>query len=263
MHERAAEAFPIGVVLEVIGFLRQTLNPLQRQPGMYRIGAAADQAGDIVFKARHPGVSHQADLRAQASPIQRLVHTADSQQHIEPRLVDIETTIGENDDATALLNRLTGFPSELVQAPLGTFRALIGRIGHRQRGDALLVAQPGEAGSTENGVLQFDDFGIVLPENRFGGEIAVELAEGDPRREHIGFIVRIDGRIGDLGMPASGVARQGPWSFDHQRRDRRIVPHGEGGFFAGAQHGEDEILTLVAVGAEGDQQPGEAIGIDR
>ena len=66
-----------------------------------------------------------------------------------------------------------------------------------------------------------------------------------------------------LGMSTPGVARQSPWSLDDQRRDRSIVPHREGSFFAGAQHGEDEILAFVAVGAEGDQQPGEAIGINR
>ena len=33
--------------------------------------------------------------------VERLVHAADGQQHIEPRLVGIDTAIGEDDDATA------------------------------------------------------------------------------------------------------------------------------------------------------------------
>ena len=67
MDERLTEALSLGIALEIIRFFAQTLNPLQCQPGMHRIGATADQAGDVVFEARHAGIGHEADLWTQAA----------------------------------------------------------------------------------------------------------------------------------------------------------------------------------------------------
>ena len=136
---------------------------------MHRIGATADQAGDVV-EARHAGIGHEADLWAQASPVEGLVHAADGQQHIEPSLLGIYTAIGEDDDATPLLDRLPSLSVQLFQSPSRAIRALIRRIGDRQGRNTLLVAQPGKAGTAENGILQLDDFGVVLPQNRLGAK---------------------------------------------------------------------------------------------
>ena len=109
-------------------------------------------------------------------PIEGLVHAADGQQHIEPSLLGIYTAIGEDDDATPLLDRLPSLSVQLFQSPARA-PSLIRRIGDRQGRNTLLVAQPGKAGTAENGILQLDDFGVVLPQNRLGSEKSVELAE--------------------------------------------------------------------------------------
>src|SRR5687767_4210397 len=64
-------------------------------------------------------------------------------------------------------------------------------------------------------------------------------------------------------MPTAGIAGEGAWSLDHQRRDRRIVPHRERGLFAGAEHRQHEILALIGVSTKGHQESSEAIGLDR
>ena len=89
---------------------------------MHRIGATADQAGDVVFEARHAGIGHEADLWTQARPIEGLVHAADGQQHIEPSLLGIYTAIGEDDDATPLLDRLPSLSVQFFQSPARSCR---------------------------------------------------------------------------------------------------------------------------------------------
>src|SRR5882724_11629588 len=117
MDERAAEAFALGVMLEIIRFLAQPLNPLQRQPGMHRIGTTADQAGDVMFEARHVGIGHEADLWTQARPIEGLVHAADGQATIESRLLGLQTAVREDDGSATLLDPLASLSVQLFQSP--------------------------------------------------------------------------------------------------------------------------------------------------
>ena len=78
------------------------------------------------------------------------------------------------------------------------------------------------------------------------------FAEGDPRREHIGLVVRIDGGVGDLGMAASCVACQRPWSLDHQRRDRRPedLERGERRVAVGRLQEPQPVVPRVAAALE-------------
>ena len=97
---------------------------LERQVGIDRTAAVAEQKGVVMDLPRFAGLQH--DARAGAGPLadEMVVQARDGQQRRDRRVVLVDAAVGQNDDVGALGDGLAG----LGENPVQRFGERFGRL---------------------------------------------------------------------------------------------------------------------------------------
>ena len=106
----------------------------ERQVGVHRAGAIADQQGEVHDLARLAGFDDQGHLRAGFLAHQVVVHGGQRQQAGDGGIIRVHAAVGENQQRVARLNGQRGAAAELRQRALQALAAVVDGEEHGQRG---------------------------------------------------------------------------------------------------------------------------------
>ena len=96
----------------------QVLDRLERQVGVDRPGAVADEQRHVVHLAGVAALDDQADLRALLGAHEVVVHGRGQQQRRDRRLDRVGVAVRQHDDAGAVVDRRRHLAADRRQRPL-------------------------------------------------------------------------------------------------------------------------------------------------
>ena len=211
---------------------------LQREPRADRVGAVAEQRGEMVRLARLVARDDQRRARSQARGDQPVVDGAGGEQRRDRRPLRAGALVGDEQELGACLDRGLRLVTEAGARRLEPF-VLVERSIERSEGE------PRECIRKEEEGLELDDV------RRLGnlGQERLARAEQRAQRHDVPLPEVVDGRVGDLRKALLEIAedRSRPACERRQRgvvahRGRRLVP-------VGGQRPQDERELLARVAA--------------
>ena len=232
-------------VLQLAGLQR-----LERQVGIDRAGAVADQQREVHHLARLTRFDNQRHLRARLLAHQVIVHGGERQQAGNRRVVLVQATVGKNQQRIAGLNSERSAPAELVERALQAALTFLNRKKHGQRrGQETALrnaAQPFQIPVGEDGMRQAQGVAVL---RRFGQDVPLGADIADQRHHHL-FADGVDRRIGDLGEKLLEVVEQ-RLRLVGKTGQRRIGAHRADRLLTlGGHRAEDHLQIFIRV-AEG------------
>ena len=215
----------------VVALVQQLPDRRERQVGVERARAVADEQGELVHLPRVPHLRHERRLQALPRPHEVMVHGAYGKQHRRGGVRFVHAPVAQDDrPATRVDGALSG-GAHLIEHAAQPGRALSRREQHGYRlggEDAartperrqLLVHQDRRVQPDERRVLF-----ALLQEGMARAQVGVE-------RHHQLLAVRVDGRVRHLCEPLPEVAVQQPGL---------VRQHGERGVVAERAHRFDAV----------------------
>ena len=79
----------------------EPVDGLERQPRVHRLGAVADERGEVVDVERVARLGDEADARAESGVHQVLAHGADGEQHGDRRVGPVRGAVADDEDVGA------------------------------------------------------------------------------------------------------------------------------------------------------------------
>ena len=156
-----------------------------------------------MYLAGGTGFNHQAGFRAQPGTYQVMVYRGCRQQGRDGNVVDIDTTVGQDQDVETVTDRLFRLLADGLQCGFHTVCGLFRRVTDRNclcpKGTGSVVFNMTDALDISVGQDRLTDFkphvftGGFMPQ-----QIGARADQGD-QRHHQFFTDRVNGWIGDLG----------------------------------------------------------------
>ena len=235
--------------VEVLG--DQVLDRLEREVGVDRAGAVADQQRHVVHLAGVAALDDQPDHRALLGAHEVVVHGRGEQQRRDRRLDGVGVAVGQHDHPRPGLDRRRHLGADRGQRPLERQPT----AGHPVQPLDDVRPQAREA----TVVVGVDDLRqlVVVDDRVRQGELAAALRAGREqvvlgadRRRHRRHDLLADGvewRVGHLGEELGEVVEQQPRPVG-QHGDRRVGAHRADRLDAVERHrGDDDLELLVGV----------------
>ena len=107
---------------------------LEREVGIDRAAAVADEDGEMMDFAWFAGFQHQPDAGARAFPNEMMVQPRNGEQRRHRRVLMVNAAVRQDQDVHALLDGAAGLGEQLVHGFLEAGLALDGREKNRQGG---------------------------------------------------------------------------------------------------------------------------------
>ena len=202
----------------------QLVEGLEREVGIDRRRAVADQQRNVRHFARLTRLAHDSAARAQRGPNQVVVDCAGRKQHRDRRQLGSDAAVGQDQDARAAAHRALRLGAQALERGLESRAAFAGlehaREGRRRESGAIELAQLLE-------LLVRNDWMLDTHHARMLGRRLEQVALGTERRverHHRALVDRIHRRVAHLREQLLEVA------VEHlrpvaQARERRVLAH--------------------------------------
>ncbi len=241
----------------------EVLGRLERQVGVDRRGAVADEQRHVVDLPDVAGLDDQPDLRAGLLADEVLVHGGGEQERRDGREVDVGVPVGQDDGPGAAGDRLAHLCADLVEAPLellGPVEEAVEppdnvRVELRHGPVPVDPDQLGQLVAVQDRVVDDD-----LPARVRAGRQQVGLGpHGGRERRHEFLADRVQRRVRHLGEQLREVVEQQPGAVA-DRGHRGVGAHRPDRLGAGLRHGRDDRPDLLEGVAEHLLAPGDRRG---
>ena len=226
---------------------RRAAHRLQGQPRVHRLGAVAEQRGEVVDVARVSRFGDQRHTRAETGLEQPLVHGADGEEHRDRRAVLALVAVADDERRRSPAGIPDRGAANAIERGREPPRSGLG-VPHGAEGrdeEPWSTAQRRHLRAEQDGMLEAQQRVLreALREQRTAAP-QVHRQRHDPR-----LAQGIDGGIRDLGEPLAQV------SVDARARaregwNRRVVPHAPDGVGAGRRHGLEYVAQVLEAVAE-------------
>ncbi len=250
MGERGGGLGFVPLAAHFVALDGQGAHRRQRQVGVDRLGAHADQAGQVMDLAWLAALDNQADIGAPADTDEMLVDRTEREQRRDRRVGLVHAAVTDDQDHLAGCDSLFG----LATQPIERRDQRVGAFGGGEQGAQRCAG--------ERRILQAPDHGEVLIVQHRAGQ-AQQMGVGWPllqqmaapaqheRQRHDQLLAqRIDRRVGDLGEALFEIVVQRARAVGEHCR-RRIVAHRADRLLTVAQHGPQDDGQLLGGIAEG------------
>jgi len=251
LHHRAHVVLAGLLGLDLDGPLAdQVVDGLERQVGIDRARAVADEQTEVVHLARLAALDDQARLGTRSLAQQVVVHGRARQERGDGRAIAVVVAVRQDDDAAPFPHRRGGLLADRVERRHQPGLAVRDPEQGRHR---LGLEGPAARGPVENPQL----LGRTAVEDRarqvnlvrglgLGIEEVALGADGGAGRHDQLLADGVDGRVGHLREELLEVARQAPRLL-REDRERRIRAHRADCLAADLRHGRDQPQVFGGV----------------
>ena len=216
---------------------------------MHRLGAVADEGGEMVYVPGIACLGDQAESRAKALLEEMLVDGPHGERHRQRCAIAVRRYVAQDHDARPLTDGAAHGATQSVQGRPERLRTARGLPGGLER-DRLRA----DHGAERRHLLREQHGVLVLHQAEPAGPVREQrrpATEVHPQGHHQGLAQRIDRRVRDLCEALAQVHVEARW-HPGERRDRGVVPHAPHRVLAGAAHWLEHVAQVLEAPAEGD-----------